>query len=218
MIKPAWLVALAVGACCAAPTLGKAQGAPVPAAVDTDYRIGAYDMLDIQVFEVNDLNRTAQVDATGNIDLPLIGRVPAAGRTSAQLSNDIRSLLEAKYLNHASVTVQVKTSQSRRVTVDGAVHEPGVYPIGSGVTLIQAVALAKGLDDANANAHKVTIFRTVNTHWTSTAYDLVKIRHGQAEDPVLQAQDVVVVATSKKQAVLRDLGAVLPVVLLAAAL
>lgn len=224
MVKNVWIAALAI-AFCATPALS-AAGSPAPAATppvipaagDADYRIGPYDMLGIAVFEVNDLDRNVQVDAKGDIKLPLIGVVPAAGRTPTQLSGDIRTLLEAKYLNHASVTVQVKTSQSLQVTVDGAVQSPGVYPINGHVTLMQAVAMAKGLDEPNANAHKVTVFRTVDSRWTSTHYDLLRIRHGEADDPVLQGRDVVVVATSHKQAVLRNLGNILPFVLLAGAL
>jgi polysaccharide export outer membrane protein len=224
MVKNAWIAALAISLC-AAPTLSAAgtaaptaAAAVIPAAGDADYRIGPYDMLGIAVFEVNDLDRNVQVDATGNIKLPLIGVLPAAGRTPTQLSGDIRSLLEAKYLNHASVTVQVKTSQSLQVTVDGAVQSPGVYPINGHVTLMQALALAKGLDEPNANAHKVTVFRTVDSRWTATPYDLIRIRHGQADDPVVEGRDVIVVATSHKQAVLRTLGNVLPYVLLLGAL
>jgi len=229
MVKNARIAALAI-ALLAAPSLGMAEATAVPTATppatpavipapgDADYRIGPYDMLGIAVFEVNDLDRTVQVDATGNVKLPLIGVVPAVGRTPAQLSSDIRTRLETKYLNHANVTVQVKTSESLKVTVDGAVQSPGIYPIGSHVTLMQAVAMAKGLDEPNANAHKVTVFRTVDSHWTSTPYDLTRIRQGQADDPVLQGRDVVVVATSRKSALLRDLGNLLPAVMLLGAL
>jgi polysaccharide export outer membrane protein len=225
MVKNARIAALAI-ALLAAPSLGMAEATAVPAATpavipvpgDADYRIGPYDMLSIAVFEVNDLDRTVQVDATGNVKLPLIGVVPAAGRTTTQLSGDIRAALESKYLKHANVTVQVKTSESLKVTVDGAVQSPGIYPIGSHVTLMQAVAMAKGLDEPNANAHKVTIFRNVGSQWTSTHYDLLRIRHGQDEDPVVEGKDVIVVANSHKPAVLTALGNVLPYVLLLGAL
>jgi polysaccharide export outer membrane protein len=159
-----------------------------------------------------------QVNAMGEISLPLVGLVPAAGLTPSQLSDNLRDRLDARYLNHANVTVTVKEAQSQKVTVDGAVVEPGIYALGGGATLMQAVAMAKGLDGANANAHKVTVFRNVDSKWTSTPYDLAAIRNGKAADPVLQGRDVIVVATSRKQAVLRDLGNILPFALLVGAL
>lgn len=205
----------------AAPSLGAVPAAgqlPAPAVGRDDYKIGLYDVLDVKVFENNDLTREVQVDGAGRILLPLVGAVPAAGKTPVQLSDDLRQLLEARYLNHPNVSVAVKQSQSEHVTVDGAVASPGVYPLTGRTTLLQAVAMAKGPDGPNANLHKVTLFRTVDGRWSRTQYDLAKIRHGQAEDPEIEPRDVVVVAGSRKEVILRDLGAILPYALLIPAL
>jgi polysaccharide export outer membrane protein len=191
---------------------------PAPAVSRNDYRIGLYDVLDINVFEIDDLHRQVQVDGGGMIVLPLIGDVRAQGRTPAELADDLRVRLNARYVNNARVEVQVRESQSEHVTVDGAVNEAGVFPLKGQVTLMQAVAMAKGPMGADANVHKVSIFRTVDGRWTRTQYDLAKIRSGKAEDPVIEPRDVVVVAGSKKQDILRTLGTILPVALLAAAL
>ena len=189
-----------------------------PAVTRDDYQIGLYDVLDINVFEIDDLHRQVQVDGSGRIVLPLIGEVQAQGRTVAELADDLRVKLDAKYVNNARVEVQVRQSQSEHVTVDGAVNEAGVFPLKGRVTLMQAVAMAKGPMGADANVHKVSIFRTVDGRWTRTQYDLAKIRNGKIEDPEIEPRDVVVVAGSKKQDILRTLGTVLPVALLAAAL
>jgi polysaccharide export outer membrane protein len=183
-----------------------------------DYRIGLYDVLDINVFEIDDLHRQVQVDGGGKIVLPLIGDVQAQGRTPSELADDLRVKLNARYVNNARVEVQVRQSQSEHVTVDGAVNEAGVFPLKGRVTLMQAVAMAKGPMGADANVHKVSIFRTVDGRWTRTQYDLAKIRNGKAEDPEIWPRDVVVVAGSKKQDILRTLGTILPVALLVAAL
>jgi polysaccharide export outer membrane protein len=183
-----------------------------------DYQIGLYDVLDIKVFEIDDLNRQVQVDGSGRIVLPLIGEVQAQGRTPLQLSGDLREKLDARYVNNARVEVQVRQSQSEHVTVDGAVNDAGVFPLKGRVTLMQAVAMAKGPMGADANVHKVSIFRTVDGRWTRTQYDLAKIRNGKLDDPEIEPRDVVVVAGSKKQDILRTLGTILPVALLAAAL
>jgi polysaccharide export outer membrane protein len=192
--------------------------APAPAVSRDDYRIGLYDVLDINVFEIDDLHRQVQVDGSGKIVLPLVGEVPAQGRTPAELADDLREKLDARYVNNARVEVQVRQSQSEHVTVDGAVNEAGVFPLKGRVTLMQAVAMAKGPMGADANVHKVSLFRTVDGRWTRTQYDLAKIRNGKAEDPEIEPRDVVVVAGSKKQDILRTLGTILPVALLAAAL
>src|SRR6516165_2841430 len=96
-----------------------------PAAAPTgDYRIGPQDTLEIDVFQLNDLNRTVQVDSSGQILLPLLGQIPAAGKTSRELSNDIATQLSQKYVNNPQVTVVVKDAQGQRITVDGAVTQP----------------------------------------------------------------------------------------------
>src|SRR3954465_6368779 len=90
-----------------------------------DYRIGPQDTLEVDVFQLSDLNRTVQVDATGHILMPLIGQMQAAGKTSDQLSHDIADQLGKKYVNNPQVTVVVKDAQGLRITVDGAVGQPG---------------------------------------------------------------------------------------------
>jgi polysaccharide export outer membrane protein len=190
----------------------------VPAVTRDDYRIGLYDVLDINVFEIDDLHRQVQVDGAGKITLPLIGDVQAQGRTPAQLADDLKVRLESRYVNNAKVEVQVRTSQSEHVVVDGAVTEPGVYALKGRVTLLQAVAMAKGPTGQEANVHKVSLIREVDSRWTRTDYDLAKIRNGKAEDPEIRPGDVVVVAGSKKLEVLRALGTILPVAWLIATL
>jgi polysaccharide export outer membrane protein len=227
------LSVLAVVLCLASPSLALAQApAPTPATAPaapvsqipappvsrSDYKIGLYDVLDINVFEIEDLHRQVQVDGGGKIVLPLVGDVQAQGRSPAELADDLRQRLEARFVNNAKVEVRIRQSQSEHVTVDGAVTEPGVYPLKGPTTLLQAVAMAKGPAGADANVHKVSLFRSVDARWTRTEYDLGKIRSGKIEDPGIEGRDVVVVAGSHKQAILRDLGTILPLVLLLPAL
>lgn len=219
VFKPAALVALTY--LCAAPALARSPD-PLPVVAATaapaqEYRIGVYDLIDIDVFQINDLHREVQVDGAGRILLPLVGAVQAQGRTANQLSDDLRQKLEARYVNSPKVTVQVKEAQSQRVTVDGAVAAPGVYPLGGQTTLLQAVAMAQGPDGAKANVHKVSLFHTVNAQWIRTEYDLSKIRNGQAADPMVEGRDVIIVAGSRRHQILQDLGVILPNILLLAA-
>jgi polysaccharide biosynthesis/export protein len=161
-----------------------------------EYRIGPQDMLDINVSQVEELSKPVQVDTGGNILLPLVGQMKAAGRTPAELSDDIAGALKKKYMKDPQVVVSVKDAQGQKITVDGAVGQPGVYALNGPTTLMQAVSLAKGADPHFANVHRVTIFRTINGERRSAFYDLAQIRSGQAEDPLVYGSDIVVVDTS----------------------
>jgi polysaccharide export outer membrane protein len=161
-----------------------------------EYRIGPLDKLEIEVSQVKELSKAVQVDASGKILLPLVGQIQAAGRTAAQLSDDIAAALKTKYMKDPQVVVAVKEAQGEKITVDGAVGQPGMYDLAGPTTLMQAVSMAKGADPHFANVHRVAIFRTINGERRSAIYDLAQIRSGQAEDPPVYGSDIVVVDTS----------------------
>jgi polysaccharide export outer membrane protein len=85
------------------------------------------------------------------------------------------------------------------VTVDGAVNQAGQYPIAGPMTLIQAVALARGTSD-DANSRRVAVFRTIGGQRQAAAFDLTAIRRGEASDPKIYPGDIVVVDGSKIKA------------------
>jgi polysaccharide export outer membrane protein len=161
-----------------------------------DYRIGSQDKIEVNVFGIDELKREVQVDSGGKIILPLIGQVQAGGRTPAELSTDIARLLKKSYMKDPQVIVTVKEAQSQKVTVDGAVLQPGQYPLAGPTTLMQAVSLARGPDPKLANIKRVAIFRTVGGQRHSAFFDLAAIRSGRAEDPAVYGNDIVVVDTS----------------------
>ena len=110
------------------------------------YKIGPQDTIEIAVFKVPDLSRTVQVADSGTVNLPLIGDVVAAGKTAQQLERDLVKKYGGKYLQSPQVTVSVKEYNSQRVTIEGAVKKPGVYPIRGKASLLQFIATAEGLD------------------------------------------------------------------------
>lgn len=180
------------------------------AGAPADYRIGEQDLLSIRVFRVEDLSfPEMRVDASGDLELPLIGSVQAIGRTPSELAEDIRARLADRYLRDPQVTVQVVEAASQKITVDGAVTEPGVYQMKGRTTLLQAVAMAKGATRVS-NKRSVAVFRNVDGQRMVAIFDLAAIQAGQAVDPVLQGDDVVVVDTSRLNSLLRDALAVLP--------
>jgi polysaccharide export outer membrane protein len=161
-----------------------------------EYRITPQDVLDIDVSQVTELSKPVTVDTSGKILLPLVGQIQAAGRTTAELSDDIAAALKKHYMKDPQVVVAVKESQGQKITVDGAVNQPGAYTLNGPTTLMQAVSLAKGTDPKYANLHRVAIFRTVSGERRSAIYDLAKIRMGEAPDPTVYGSDIVVVDQS----------------------
>lgn len=161
-----------------------------------DYRIGETDVLRISVFRVPELSfDQLRVDTSGNIQMPLIGTVQAAGLTASELSTSLTTQLGARYLRDPQVTVTVIQAASQKITVDGAVTQPGVYEMRGRTTLMQAVAMARG-PSRSADLSSVAIFRTINGQRMVAVFDLGAIRNGAAEDPVVLGEDVIVVDTS----------------------
>ena len=195
------LTAAALLALSGAPALAASVDMPPPdgsghAQTAGEYRIEPLDKLDINVSQVEELSKPVQVDSGGKILMPLIGQVQAAGRTPAQLSDDIAAALKKKYMKDPQVVVSVKEAQGEKITVDGAVAQPGMYDLAGPTTLMQAVSMAKGADPHFANVHRVAIFRNVGGQRRSAVYDLAAIRRGAAEDPPVYGSDIVVVDTS----------------------
>ena len=112
-----------------------------------EYAIGAEDVLDINVFEAQELNREVRVAASGEITLPLLGAVQAAGLTPRELEKSIEALLREKYMKDPHVGVFVRDMQSHPVSVVGAVRKPGVFQVRGSKTLLEMLSLAEGLAD-----------------------------------------------------------------------
>jgi polysaccharide biosynthesis/export protein len=174
-----------------------------------DYKIAPLDVVEITVFGVTDLNRTVQVSSSGMISLPLINTVRAGGRTVPQLEKDIASKLSKSYLQSPQVSVYVKEFNSQRITVDGAVKKPGIFPTTGSVSLLQAIALAEGLNDV-ADPSGILLFRTVDNKRLAARFDLKQVRSGKVQDPMLQAGDIVMVDESAGKTTLRSVKEVLP--------
>src|SRR5262249_30471649 len=159
------------------------------------YKIGPLDVVEFSVFKVPELSRTAQVAETGTINLPLIGEVQAAGRTAQELERELTSKLGAKYLQRPQVAILIKEYNSQRVTIEGAVKKPGVYPIRGKTTLLQVIATAEGLDSTVSDT-TVVVFRQIDGKRSAAKFDVADIRNGKAQDPLLQSGDIVVAPSS----------------------
>jgi len=169
----------------------------------TDYRIGAQDLLAISVFGVQELNKEVRVNSNGQISLPLIGGIMAGGRTIPELEADLAKKYSDGYLQKPQVSVFVKEFTSQRVTLEGAIAKPGIYPITGKTTLIQAIALAGGVDDKVADLSGIVVMRQVDGKRMAAAYDLRKVRKGVVEDPLIYGDDIIVIEQSASKTALR---------------
>lgn len=176
----------------------------------SEYYIGPQDLLEISVFQVQDLNRTVRVNSQGQISLPLVGTVQAGGKTVQQLETHIAGLFSESYLQDPQVTVFVKEFTSQRVTLEGAIKNPGIYPLTGRTSLLQALAMAGGVTDL-ANLQGIVVFRTVDGQRMAAVFDLKAIRAGNAEDPQVYGDDVVVVDQSGARTGLRRILETIPV-------
>ena len=158
------------------------------------YKIGPQDVLDVSVFKAPELSKSVQVADTGSINMPLLGEVPAAGKTAQEVERDLAAKLGAKYLQKPQVTVFVKEYNSQRVTVEGAVKKPGVYPVRGRMTLLQLVATAEGFGDTAEQT--VVVFRNTNGKRSGARFDVAEIRSGAVADPVILSGDVIIAPTS----------------------
>ena len=173
-----------------------------------EYKIGAGDLLEVKVFQAPELSGETRVDNNGNISLPLLGDIYVKGLTKNQLEQQIQSLLARDLLQNPHVTVFIKEFTAQRVTVEGSVTKPGVYPIQGQMTLLQALALAGGPVDL-ANQKQVLLFRRVNSNVKTYEINLSAIRKAQMPDPYLKNDDRIVVPRSETRFLVREAGTVL---------
>jgi polysaccharide biosynthesis/export protein len=119
-----------------------AQGSATP----LDYNIGPADVLQIIVWKEPDLTRDVTVRFDGMVTVPLLGDLPAAGRTPGQLAEALAKGLQ-RFVDVPRVTVAVSQANSARFFVLGQVQKSGEFPLTGPTTVLQALALAGGFKD-----------------------------------------------------------------------
>jgi len=152
---------------------------PIPAAAAADYILQPSDLLNVQVFQEENLKRDVRVSQECSITLPLIGKVDLKGKSLRQAEDLIRDLYNRDYLVNPQVNVVVIEYAKRTVNVIGQVNQPGavLFPQEQGLTLLDAISRAGGFSRlANRSQGKLT--RT-NAHGKTETYiinadDLIK--------------------------------------------
>ena len=173
--------------------------------LDDEYKIGAQDLLGVEVFQVEDFSLTVRVNRHGLISLPLVGKIKATGLTSDQLQKRIASRLSDIYLQNPHVTVFIKEYTSQRVTVEGSVNKPGIFPITGRTTLLQVIATAEGMTNL-ANQGEVQLYRAIDGgKKQSYIFDIESIRNGNSEDPLVRGNDIIVVQKSAPRSLIKSI-------------
>lgn len=185
-----------------------ASGEPQPlnslAVVGSDYRINPNDLLEFDIFGVPDMKRSVRVNASGLVSLPLVGPVPVAGLTGQEAEALIASRYAERYLQNPQVSLFIKEFTTQRVTVEGAVLKPGIYPVTGQLSLLRALALAGGYAQY-AELREIMLYRYgPNGQREVQMYDLEKVRAGEIMDPEVLPDDVIVVKRNSRRTALRD--------------
>jgi polysaccharide biosynthesis/export protein len=161
-------------------------------------------VLDLQVFDEPDLSNSAlEVDTNGNIQMPLVGEVAAAGRTPADIAREIEKRLSERYVVNPQVVLSIKKAAPRRVSVEGQVNKPGVYELDANTTLLSAIARAES-PTRTARLDDIVIFRSIDGRRLAGRFNLGDVRDGRAPDPQILNGDVIVVGFSHSKGIWRD--------------
>ena len=173
------------------------------------YYVGPSDRLTVFVSDLPDMTQTVVVDPAGYVSLPVVGQVKAGGLTTEQIRAEITERLGREVLVHPVVSVGIAETMSQRIAVDGAVSHPGTFPIAGTTTLLRALTLANGTNSL-ASERDILVYRKVGDKRMAALFDLGMIRRGQANDPLIYGNDVIVVGASPVRLALRDIGMVFP--------
>jgi len=164
-------------------------GSPVP----TDYVIGPDDILSIVFWRDADMTQEVTVRPDGNITLPLMGDVKAAGLKPSEL-RELVAKSASKFIEDPNVTVVVKQINSRNVFITGGVTRPGPYPVSGQMTVLQLITVAGGLTEF-ADAKNIRILRTENGQTTFLKFNYNEVQDGKKleQNIVLKPGDSVMV-------------------------
>lgn len=214
------LTILALGACASTPdpVIGSAVTTPrsdlgqagFSYTRSQTYLLRPSDLISVNVFREPDFSLEAvRLGVGGNVSLPLLGTIPAAGMTSAQFEQDVARRLEAAGLRSPMVSVNVSEYASHLVTVEGAVNEPGVYAFQPGARLSAAVAMGGGTT-RTAKRDQVAVFREGPDGIMVAKFDYQQVSQGTMLDPVLEPSDRVVIGTDGLSVFWQDFLTALP--------
>lgn len=178
----------------------------------TTYLIRPSDQISITVFREPDFSLDGvKVGVEGNVSLPMLGSIPAAGMTALQFEQDVTRRLGGVGLRDPQVSVNIIEYASHLVTIDGAVEDPGVYAFQPGARLSSAIAMGGGTS-RSAMRDQVAVFREGPEGVMVAKFDYAQISQGTMLDPILEPGDRVFVGTDGLSVFWQDFLRTIPVV------
>jgi polysaccharide export outer membrane protein len=186
-----------------AAVLGCAGGAPRPTtpaeAAPTSALppsvLGPNDLIEVRVYQEQELSGVYQVGPQGDIMFPLCKRVPVSGLTANETAEKLRGCLSQGFLKSPQVSVLVKEFNSRKIFVFGEVQKPGTFPYEDGMSVVQALTLAGGFTKQAAQ-NSTSVTRKVNGQEVKMKVPVQDIALGKVANFTLEPGDIVFVHES----------------------
>ncbi|WP_246038706.1 polysaccharide export protein EpsE [Chitiniphilus eburneus] len=189
-----WIQRLAALCAVAVLTLNPARAAD-PQPRDAEYVLGAGDVVKVAVYDHPDLTTEIQLTQSGEISFPLIGAVKLSGLSFSQAESRIAGLLQrGGFVNKPNVNVLITQYRSRRVAVLGEVSNPGRYALDSASTLIDALALAGGVNPNGGD----TLVLTRGSERREFSLAALLAQDGSAKADEVQAGDVLYIPRAQQ--------------------
>lgn len=212
--------AMSLGACASTPepVIGAAASTPradlgqagYSVTRSTTYLMRPSDQISVNVFREPDFSlESVRIGVGGNVSLPMLGSIPAAGMTAAQFEQDVARRLAAAGLRQPMVSVNINQYASHLVTVEGAVEDPGVYAFQPGARLSAAIAMGGGTS-RTAKRDQVAVFRETANGVAVAKFDYSQVSQGTMLDPILEPGDRVFVGTDGMSVFWQDFLTALP--------
>ena len=184
---------LSIGLALAACGKRSIQATEVPPPATDDTTLGPGDVFQVRVFGEESLSGDHQVAADGTVNFPLLGAVAVTGLEPTEVADRLQSQLRDRdLLRDPHVSVYVKEYASKRVSVVGAVSNPGAFPLEPGMTVVQAISMAGGFSSL-ANRDGTVVTRRVGEETVRYRVPVERVTRGQAKDVEVAAGDIIFV-------------------------
>jgi len=158
-----------------------------------DTTLGPGDIFEIRVFRQKDLSNEYSVGPQGTIAFPLIGMVKVEGKTPGQIEKELRErLIKGEYLKNPQISILMKESKSKKISVFGQVRKPGTLSFSEGMTVIEAISSAGGFTPM-AQKNGVRVTRVVEQSKSRYTVPVESIGKGKANNFFMRPGDVVFV-------------------------
>jgi protein involved in polysaccharide export with SLBB domain len=169
------------------------QATEVPPPATDDTTLGPGDVFSVRVYGEDAMTGSHQVAPDGTINFPLLGAVEVSGLEPTQVARRIQDeLRDRDFLRDPHVSVYVEAYSSKRISVVGAVANPGTFALEPGMTVVQAISMAGGFSSL-ANRDGTVVTRHVAEEIIRYRVPVARVTKGQAEDIEVAAGDIIFV-------------------------